>query len=46
VAEAFPRRETLTFNLQAQRDADGPYHLRSDGCGADYLVSTTSTAQY
>jgi hypothetical protein len=46
VAEAFPRRETLTFNLQAQSDADGPYRLRSDGCGADYLVATTPTAQY
>jgi hypothetical protein len=46
VAEAFPRCETLTFNLQAHGDADGPYRLVSDGCGGDYLVSTTSTAQY
>jgi hypothetical protein len=46
VAEAFPRGETLTFNLDDRGAADEPYRLRTDGCAGDYVVSTKPTQQY
>lgn len=46
LAEAFPRRRTLTFDFEDGVDAGVPYRLRSDGCSGDYVVSAAPTAQY
>jgi hypothetical protein len=46
LAEAFPRDEYLTLDLEVSEDVPGPYSLLQDGCAADYVLATRSTSDY
>lgn len=46
LAEAFPKHEIVTFDLQADDDQVDSYLVRSGGCGADFVVATAPIGRY